>query len=429
MWKILSAFLIPGGLVFCAAVGFLRPHGLPAWLQQPISALPYIVLGFGLVFGWYFGSTRMILSLLMLSLADRALAMQPFESQDPASIGGILFATTAFLLPLNLLALSLLNDEKMTLFRGVLRLLFLLPQPFVVLRLCHPEQRELAGMFQQALLPVIHTDWTVIPQPALIAFAIAGIMHLSRFMLHRDPLEGGSIWALAAIFVAYQGGQYGWQATNFFSTAGLILFLTLIQSSYQRTYRDELTGIPGHLAYEEAVGQLGKRFTIAVLAVDQLKSYANTHGKSVSEQVFKAIALKVHAACQGGRVFRVSGEELTLLFPGQSATDTIIALEAVRKGVEQTSLFLRGRDRVWEDVRGTKTSGRKDRELPVTVSIGIAEKVDDDITVSLVIKSAFRALYEAKGAGGNVVKRGLVAPEPVKRSYGSSGRIIASGEY
>ena len=104
-------------------------------------------------------------------------------------------------------------------------------------------------------------------------------------------------------------------------------------------------------------------------------------------------------------------------------------LETVRKTIEAVELFLRGRDRVWEKPRGTQKAGSRDRSLPITLSIGVAEKLSDSATLTLVIKSAYRALYEAKGIGGNVVKRGLAAVEPARRSHAGSGKIVASGEY
>jgi GGDEF domain-containing protein len=104
------------------------------------------------------------------------------------------------------------------------------------------------------------------------------------------------------------------------------------------------------------------------------------------------------------------------------------SLDTVRKSVETIGLFLRGRDWVWER-RGTKESGSRDRALPITLSIGVAEKLNDSATLPLVIKSAYRGLYEAKGIGGNVVKRGLEAAIPVRRTQPGTGRIVASGEY
>jgi hypothetical protein len=59
----------------------------------------------------------------------------------------------------------------------------------------------------------------------------------------------------------------------------------------------------------------------------------------------------------------------------------------------------------------------------------VGEKLNDNTTLSLVIKSAYRGLYEAKGIGGNVVKRGLEAVIPVRRSQSETGRIAAGGEY
>jgi diguanylate cyclase (GGDEF)-like protein len=428
LWKSILAVLFPGGLIFLIAIGFLRPQGLPMWSQQPVAALPYIVLTFGLIFGWYFASSRMILSLLVLALADRAQLLLHTADVDQGVMSQTIDAITAFLVPLNLLAFSILKEDSITTLRGAMRVLLVLVQPFLLFWLCLPEQHDLASSFTREYLPSLYTEWTPIPQPALFAFSTALLLHFIRFAFHRDPLEGGAIWALVAIFVAYHTSRYGWQPTNFFMAGGLILFVTLLQSFYQRTYRDELTGIPGRLAYDEAIGQLGKRFSVAVIGIDQLTQYANIHGKPVSEQILKLVAPRIQAACSDGQVFRTTGEEFTVLFPGKSTTDTMGTLDIVRKSVEGIGLFLRGRDRVWEQ-RGTQKAGSRDRELPITLSIGVAEKQSDSATLTLVIKSAYRALYEAKGIGGNVVKRGLEAVVPVRRSQSETGRIVASGEY
>jgi diguanylate cyclase (GGDEF)-like protein len=399
------------------------------WLQQPIAALPYIVLTFGFIFGWYFSSSRMILSLLVLALANQALVFTATSGADQPVVSQALVATTAFLVPLNLLAFSILKENSLSTLWGVIRLVLVLVQPFLLLWLCLPDQQVLAFSFTRDYIPSFYTEWTPIPQAALAAFAIAFMMHVIRFALHRDPLEGGAIWALGAIFVAYHTSRYGWQPANFFMAAELILFVTVLQSFYRQTYRDELTGVPGRLAYEEAIGQLGKRFSVAVIGIDQLTQYANIHGKSVSEQVLKLAAPRIQAACSDGMIFRTSGEEFTVLFPGKSATDTMGTLDIVRKSAEAISLFLRGRDWVREKQGGNKEGGSPDRALPITLSIGVGEKLNDNTTLSLVIKSAYRGLYEAKGIGGNVVKRGLEAVIPVRRSQSETGRIAAGGEY
>jgi two-component system cell cycle response regulator len=234
---------------------------------------------------------------------------------------------------------------------------------------------------------------------------------------------------LAAAFLAYHGTQFGWHPPNFFATAGLILFLSLVQTSYQQTYRDALTGIPGRMAYEEATAQLGGRFAIGVLAIDQLKSYAGIYGKAVVEQVLKLAAPKVQAACQIGRVFRVSGEELTFLFPRQSAVEALVELETIRKAIESTSLYVRDGQRVWDNTRAGGSTSRKDQELRVTASIGVADSAAEGATLNVVIKAAYRALYEAKTGGGNVVKRGATTVGSFRRSYNPAISVSTGTDY
>lgn len=426
--KMFFAFLIPGGVIFLAAIGFLRPHGLPLWVQGPVQALPYIVLGFGLVFGWYLSSSRLILSLIVLAFADRAVILFPPTDPDPGSANHVIFAATTFLLPLNLMALSIIKEEAISTWRGVLRLPLVLIQPFLVLWLSLPEQTSLALSLQQPLLPMLKADWTALPQPALLAFCGALLLIGVRFIVQKNPLDCGALWALISSCAAFQGLHYGWSATNFLSAAGLILFLTLLQASHQRTYRDDLTGIPGKLAYEEAVANLGKKYVLAVLGIDQLKQYGNQHGKPVSEQLLRLVAQKIMAAADSGKVFRLAGEEFTILFPRKTATETLVTLEAIRKAVEQATMYLRGRDRVWEG-GGSSRPTSSDEELVVTASIGLAEAGNSRSSVGLVTKIAYKALYEAKGEGGNLVKRGAITPETRKPAPAETGRIVAYNEF
>ena len=423
--KAILAFVVPGGLLCLLALGFLRPSGLPLWCQSPVAALPYLALVFGLVFGWYFVSARMLFTLVVLTFADRALLAFPFQ-KDPDPVNQIVFSTSAFLVPLNILGFSILREGRGGTIWHAMAAMLLLVQPLVVLWLCQPGQQDLALALVTSGLTRWPSGWTPIPQAALLAFFIAVTLQMSRFALRRNPMDAGAAWALGTVFVAYHGMHFGWNPTHYFSVAALIVFVSLVQASYQETYRDELTGISGRLAYEESTAQLGSNFALAVLAIDQLKSYAGSHGRPVVEQVLKLMSQKVESACHGGRVFRVSGEELTLLFPHRSAMEALVALNEVRKTVESASLFLRGRDHVWDNTGGTKSPGPRDRALPVTVSIGVAEKCGDAASLELIVKSAYRALYEAKAGGGNAVKRGAVTRQSITRS---SGKIVTASEY
>ncbi len=245
----------------------------------------------------------------------------------------------------------------------------------------------------------------------------------TRFVLQRNLLDSGTLWVLIVSFVAFQGVQHGWSPTSFFATAGLILFVTFLQTCHQSAYRDELTGIPGAVAYDEAVASLGKQYVLAAVGIDQLKHYGNQHGKSVSEQVLRLLAQKIMDAAGAGKVYRQAGDEFMVLFPRKTATETFVVLGAIRKAVEETVLYLRGRVRVWEGRRGACPKGQDDA-LPVTVSIGVAESDKGQAALALVTKAAYRALYEAKGEGGNRVKRGTVSADLPQGISPGTGHIV-----
>jgi diguanylate cyclase (GGDEF)-like protein len=134
------------------------------------------------------------------------------------------------------------------------------------------------------------------------------------------------------------------------------------------------------------------------------------------------------AAGRTGKVFRLAGEEFTVLFPKKTAGETLVALERIRKTVEETTIYLGRHDRIIEG--GQSLRGRSGKEeLVVTASIGLAETGHSGASLDQVTKAAYRALYEAKGVGGNQVKRGSVILEPLRRSHAETGRIVAYSEF
>jgi diguanylate cyclase (GGDEF)-like protein len=195
-----------------------------------------------------------------------------------------------------------------------------------------------------------------------------------------------------------------------------------VQAWHQRAYRDPLTGLLGQQAYEEAIGGLGASYAVAIVGLDQLKQYGNQYGKQVREQLLRLAAPTIQAAAGQGQVYRLTGEEFTILFPRRTVTDTLVVLEAIRKAVEQSAWYLRG-DRVWEGARAGTGA------LPLTASVGVAEAGSGKSPFGLVIKAAYRALYEAKGEGGNLVRRGSAMPNRPKPAPMETGRIVASSEF
>jgi hypothetical protein len=65
----------------------------------------------------------------------------------------------------------------------------------------------------------------------------------------------------------------------------------------------------------------------------------------------------------------------------------------------------------------------------VTASIGVADSAAEGATLNVVIKAAYRALYEAKTGGGNVVKRGATTVGSFRRSYNPAISVSTGTDY
>lgn len=396
--------ILPGGLLLLAALVFLRPGSLPDSMHPYVRAYPYVVAGAGVFLGWLFNRSRVVFAILVLALADRAVLHFAPGDASGAGAGHIVFDAVALLLPVNLVAFAMISERGILTVRGLARLVPTAAQCLVVALLSLSGQGEVAAWLAHTFIDAGLSAWTPVPQPALLAFGLALVVQGIRLILHRNAIEGSFLWALVASFIALHGSQAGWLATNSFATAGLILTVAVFETSYRMAYHDDLTGLPGRRALNEALMKLGKRYAVAMVDIDHFKQFNDRYGHAVGDQVLRMVASKLGGVSGGGRAFRYGGEEFAVLFPGQSATDVIPHLESLRKAVQTSCFVLRGKDRPRKKPDAPRTRSDPRRAVVVTVSIGVAECNDRHAKPDQVIKAADRALYRAKEAGRNQVK-------------------------
>jgi PleD family two-component response regulator len=154
--------------------------------------------------------------------------------------------------------------------------------------------------------------------------------------------------------------------------------------------------------------------------VDHFKSFNDTHGHDIGDQVLKLVAARLAEVEGGGRAFRYGGEEFTVLFPDLSLEEALPHLEAIRASVESYRMAVRGEDRPKKKEEGEKRreqaadisrgaddedSVLPDKILSVTISIGGAEPRGEGVPPAQVLKAADEALYRAKRGGRNRVSR------------------------
>jgi len=432
-WK---SLLLPGAVLVAAAVAILE-SGWPALSASAVNSYYYVAFGTGIFLAWRFHSSRVLFTLLTLLLGHRAMEFFATGAGAAAGPGRTSFEVVSLLLPLNFIIFSELRERGFTIPALAPRLALLLAESVLVTILCRPEQSGPPAIFHFALLPRSWLAWTAIPQPALALFAAAFAFFGGRYSLYRKPAESGMFWSLAATALALHAKSgVGVISGAYMATAGLIISCSVIENFYMLAYHDELTSLPSRRAFNDALQRLEPPYTIAALDIDHFKSFNDTYGHEVGDQVLRMVAGKLARVSGGGRAFRVGGEEFSILFPGRSTKDVYADLDLLRAVVEQSMFSLRtaeerrsaarGPDRrTSKGARGQRTpvlAGGGSQELSVTISIGVAEARPGTADVNQVIRAADKALYQAKQSGRNRVE---IADNPTPRARRSSKRSIA----
>jgi GGDEF domain-containing protein len=243
---------------------------------------------------------------------------------------------------------------------------------------------------------------------AELLFAMAVIALVGRFIYASDAVGSGLLWGLLALVPALRGSPMT-VACIFLS--GVVLAVAAVERSHWIAYHDELTGLPGRRAFNEALAALGDRYAIAIVDVDHFKKFNDTFGHDVGDQVLRKVAAQLSRVGGGGVAFRCGGEEFALVFADAAIEDAFGNAEEVRMNIEEDGFIARGPSRSQRE-REDRRSGPRRRLQPravetnVTVSIGIAEGSGMLSTLD-VVEAADKALYRAKHLGRNRVERAL----------------------
>jgi diguanylate cyclase (GGDEF)-like protein len=296
-----------------------------------------------------------------------------------------------------------LRENGVTTIGGVLKLAIVFAQAAGV--------AWMAGEIGEGAEPFLHWrerigGWVSMPWMAQLSFAIAALTLLTLVFRRRSKVEGGLLWALAAMFLAVNAAPAAQGPLFYGGAAGLVLVLTVLDHGYDIAYRDELTGLLGRRGFNSMMGQLRRTYAMAMCDVDHFKKVNDAYGHDVGDQVLRMVAAKLSQVGGGGRVFRYGGEEFLVVFRGRPAADAAPFMESVRKAIADVRFVLRSPDRPAKKPSKV-TAGNQQHAKPtitITVSIGLAERSQRHSTPELVLDAADTALYRAKEAGRNCLK-------------------------
>jgi diguanylate cyclase (GGDEF)-like protein len=427
----LKSLLIPGGILLSGVVVLMASGWLTLALPA-LSFLYYCALIGGMLLAWRFHSSRSFFALVVLFLAQEAVALSGGAFAWAGTPEWTAVRAAALLVPLNFVLIALMQERGFTVAAIAPVGLFLSVQSVIVAVLCVG-----AGMQTSLARPHHLSTAIALPGYAPPIFAGAGIFLLVRFLLTRKPVDGALLWSLSAYFLSLRLVGTPRFSMVYSATAACILAASIIENSYLLAYHDELTTLPSRRAFNDAMLRLQNPYSIAVVDIDHFKRFNDTYGHDTGDQVLRLVATALSRVTGGGQAYRCGGEEFNILFPGKTTAEVVEHLQHLRLAIESSEFRIRsgerrqvtrGPDRRNARLHGRARKGQAIRELSrekspapvsVTVSIGVATSVKDAMDPDLVLQAADKALYRAKANGRNRLETAPIA--------GRRSRVKAAG--
>jgi diguanylate cyclase (GGDEF)-like protein len=147
---------------------------------------------------------------------------------------------------------------------------------------------------------------------------------------------------------------------------------------------DPLTGIANRRRITAQLAECGVRLggaALLLIDIDNFKDVNDLHGHAAGDRVIRSVATSMAAEIGSeGTLGRLGGDEFAVVLPGGDADDGMTLAKRLCAAVATTPMA---------EIGG----------LRITVSIGVAVALDDDVEAGLA--QADLALYAAKSAGRN----------------------------
>ncbi|MBJ7405662.1 MAG: diguanylate cyclase [Bradyrhizobium sp.] len=167
-----------------------------------------------------------------------------------------------------------------------------------------------------------------------------------------------------------------------------------LSRSEERARTDMLTGLANRRALDEflrkaqATAEWGEPLSVLMLDIDHFKSFNDSYGHGVGDQVLRLIAKVLRDKVRTQDLSaRYGGEELMAVLPDANLAACAEIAERIRRAVAEATITRRSTGEV----------------LPsISVSIGVAQYRTGE-TIADLVERCDRALYLAKGGGRNRV--------------------------
>ena len=401
----LRRLIVPILLLAAAAVILDPVRGLAPVYLQLLDWLPYGTLAIALVLSAWFNQSRLFTATLaMLVLYHFIRTTLQVSLADPHAL--LIYTLISVAAPLLLLLLFFLPERGLRNRYGAM-MVCTVPIMTAAVALAVNYLAARAADFIALYFAIKPHGGYVLSVNASAGFAVVLLVGLWRLCRHDSEYLSALAVSLLFVFVTLAFFDQMKISTIMLGMAGVNMVISMVRSSYDMAYRDELTGLPGRRALNERLKGLGSRYVIAMMDVDHFKKFNDTYGHDTGDEVLKMVARQIGAVQGGGTAYRFGGEEFCIVFTGKDTDQCGPFLEAVRTSVENYRMAVRDSKqrkipgKVARERRGRRARSRNGRTVSVTISIGAAQPNNNRQSVEKVLKAADTALYRAKKNGRN----------------------------
>ncbi len=387
----------------------LDPTASNAWAAGGyLNSLPYTLFCFVILLGARFNQERyVILGILYFGFMitiDRFM----FTDQNLSAGGGALFMASV-LIPINLLIVYMLPSRGVMSYAGLTRSLTMLLQCAALLLFTGSRSTWIQALPDWNLLLAGAPSWIRIPEPSLFLF-LAVLGYLAYQLRRNQDLQTLMFLCLLICSIApfnfhssiYSDSSAQGTFLALFSVNACVLIFNILETSLGAAMLDPLTQLPARRALNEHMNALVSPYCIAMIDIDHFKLTNDKHGHETGDQVLRFLANRLKHI-PFGRAYRYGGEEFTIVSASWEKNDIVPLLDELRRSIESATFLVRGK-RAGKRKRGSSTEDAATTELPITVSIGVAQSSKTNPNADAVLLAADKALYKAKNNGRNRVE-------------------------
>lgn len=184
--------------------------------------------------------------------------------------------------------------------------------------------------------------------------------------------------------------------TAFISAYIVKYFITSrdFEHQYKLATTDGLTELYNHRYFQEQMKlnvenskRYGNEFSMIILDIDFFKKFNDTYGHQSGDAVLRQVAQTLKKSVRATDIAcRYGGEEMSIILPNTG------------KNVAHSTA-----EKICERVSSNKFKLQGDKEVSVTISLGVSTYPQDGQTPSELIEAADKRLYNAKNNGRNQV--------------------------